>query len=421
MADYFRLLVGIFCLLACYHSSAQVASYRIQRQKWLSQISTNPVPFAYRFGALVAGQGLVTVETRSSVTTNNLIGGSYQMSFGTNYPAYTVGETNLSSGLSEFNRFYPLGSYTLYSSYMLGPVPRASSVTVALTNDFPQIEPVFTNLNPLTELQATQTFSWPVFSTNPACFAHFVVLEGNIDTNILSDIINNGIQSVTNQLAVLAWDLQLSPAENQVTVTNLNPQLDHLAILQFYNANPTINDPLGLSEVSSFSANATFFFALRLLGEPTSQTVEEGSLTTLSTLAVGARPLRYQWYFNDAPLPGATNTLLVLQPTTRAHQGAYWVVVGNDSGSVTSTPAMLTVTNASPAPLQLGEEHVLASGTFLFLVSGEGTSYEIEYSTNLVHWSSLGLLGAPLGAAYYRDTNIVNRQPRRFYRARWTQ
>jgi len=52
----------------------------------------------------------------------------------------------------------------------------------------------------------------------------------------------------------------------------------------------------------------------------------------------------YQWYFNtNTLLSGQTGSTLTLSGVTNGNAGAYTVVVGNSVGSVTSSPAVLTV------------------------------------------------------------------------------
>src|SRR4051812_12302835 len=51
----------------------------------------------------------------------------------------------------------------------------------------------------------------------------------------------------------------------------------------------------------------------------------------------------YQWRFNGADIPGATNAVLLLRNTQVADSGRYTVVVRNDSGEVLSAPAVVTI------------------------------------------------------------------------------
>ncbi len=67
-------------------------------------------------------------------------------------------------------------------------------------------------------------------------------------------------------------------------------------------------------------------------------------------IAGGTRPLSYQWWFDAGPITDATNASLVLSSLSLANTGNYWVTVVNPFGSVTSSPAMLTVEPPSLQP-----------------------------------------------------------------------
>lgn len=76
--------------------------------------------------------------------------------------------------------------------------------------------------------------------------------------------------------------------------------------------------------------------------EPLSQTNILGGSVVFSVAASGTL-LNYQWQFGTNDILGQVSTNLVLNNLSAASQGTYQVRVFNSSGSVTSTPAMLTV------------------------------------------------------------------------------
>ncbi len=81
----------------------------------------------------------------------------------------------------------------------------------------------------------------------------------------------------------------------------------------------------------------------QIVVQPQSQSVAVGGNVTFAVEATGVEPLSYQWWFNENPVPEATNPVLELrQVPTQA--GDYWVTVANEVGSVTSHVASLTVT-----------------------------------------------------------------------------
>jgi uncharacterized delta-60 repeat protein len=75
---------------------------------------------------------------------------------------------------------------------------------------------------------------------------------------------------------------------------------------------------------------------------PISLTVFAGQTARFSVVAAG-EGLSYQWLFNGAPIPGATNATLTLSHVQPANAGHYAVVVANPLASVTSAIARLLV------------------------------------------------------------------------------
>jgi hypothetical protein len=84
--------------------------------------------------------------------------------------------------------------------------------------------------------------------------------------------------------------------------------------------------------------------------QPVNVTTNAGGNATFSVTVsnISALPLSYQWRFNSGALPNATNAVLTLTGVTTNQAGIYSVVVINPDGSVTSSNAVLTVTNSSP-------------------------------------------------------------------------
>jgi hypothetical protein len=80
-----------------------------------------------------------------------------------------------------------------------------------------------------------------------------------------------------------------------------------------------------------------------ITSSPVSQTVRAGSNVTFSLQATGSGVLRYQWRFDEANIPGATQSMLTLTNVQSAAAGRYDVVVQSDGGVVSSGAAELVV------------------------------------------------------------------------------
>ncbi len=82
---------------------------------------------------------------------------------------------------------------------------------------------------------------------------------------------------------------------------------------------------------------------------PSSQYGIVGSNLTLRASAVGATPLRYQWQFNEADIPAASNATLVIASARSADAGVYRVLVTNAFGMAVSSNALVQLTTVGDA------------------------------------------------------------------------
>jgi hypothetical protein len=83
--------------------------------------------------------------------------------------------------------------------------------------------------------------------------------------------------------------------------------------------------------------------SISIVTQPQSQTANVGDDVSFNVVANGASPLAYQWQFNGRPISGAASDTLQLNDITEAEEGDYQVTVSNQSGSVESSVARLTV------------------------------------------------------------------------------
>ena len=92
--------------------------------------------------------------------------------------------------------------------------------------------------------------------------------------------------------------------------------------------------------------------------QPQSTSINPGAYTTFSVAATGVR-LKYQWYFNETTvLAGANSSVLTLTGTQANRIGYYSVVVSNETGSITSTAARLSM-----SPLVWGKPVTISNAT----------------------------------------------------------
>jgi len=86
-----------------------------------------------------------------------------------------------------------------------------------------------------------------------------------------------------------------------------------------------------------------------ILDQPSDRTNEIGTLASFAVSAIGSKPLGYQWLKNGAPIvdggniSGATTSTLSLANVQPNYAGEFSVIVSNSAGSVTSSPALLSL------------------------------------------------------------------------------
>jgi alpha-tubulin suppressor-like RCC1 family protein len=140
---------------------------------------------------------------------------------------------------------------------------------------------------------------------------------------------------------------------------------------------------------------------LTILGQPASQTNNQGGKITLSVSVAGNGPVRYQWqtfYPNNnksaTNLPGATNADLVFDPVMMTNAGTYSCLVSNASATATSASAAVGVQLVQTwgylptyAPTNITNAIAIAAGS-----AGTGTSSGIYWTLRtdgkLASWGS---------------------------------
>jgi alpha-tubulin suppressor-like RCC1 family protein len=117
-----------------------------------------------------------------------------------------------------------------------------------------------------------------------------------------------------------------------------------------------------------------------LLSQPLGQSILLGSNVTFAVTATGDATLGYQWYFNGAPLAdggrvfGSTTTNLNIANVQTNDGGSYQLVVTNNSGSVTSAVASLTVLVPAFIAVQPTNQTVILNSNVTFSAAAGGTA-----------------------------------------------
>jgi hypothetical protein len=265
----------------------------------------------------------------------------------------------------------------------------------------------------------TQVFSTVGASNEPGEPVHCGVPGGSSEW-FAWQVPTNGTALITtdgsNFDTVLA--VYIGPGDSYATLTNVacdndggaNGKTSRVTFLAqagtiYYIAVDGVNGARGKVKLNySIGASPT------ITAQPESQTAAFGKSATLSVAAIASPSARYQWTFNGAILPNATNATLTLANVAAINLGAYQVCVTNTIGGVWSARADLL----PEAPLHFSSRRATPEGFHLSVYGPAGASYVIDCSTNLSNWmpihtntSGTGLFdylhpSTPPGAAFYR-------------------
>ncbi len=223
----------------------------------------------------------------------------------------------------------------------------------------------------------------PVQSTDSDTAQHMAVIKDfliNAGTNVSSSapsitaqpqslavvLTSNAIFNVSaNGTAPLAYQWLF----NGTNISGATTNLYSIATVQATNAgNYSVVITNSAGSVTSSVAVLTVVTSPVITTNPVSQSVIQGGTANFSVSAIGIQPLTYQWLFNGTNISGVTTNPFVLLNAQLTNAGNYSVLVTNIAGSVTSSPALLTV-------------NTNVTGTTV-LLAGWDTSAQINFGTS---------------------------------------
>jgi DNA-binding beta-propeller fold protein YncE len=140
--------------------------------------------------------------------------------------------------------------------------------------------------------------------------------------------------------------------------------------------------------------------------QPQSATVTIGQTASFSVTAAGSAPLSYQWTKNGTAISGATTASYTTPSTVAGDNGsAFAVTVTNSAGNITSSNAILTVSNPAPSITAQPQNTAVATGaTAAFAVTASSPS-ALSYQ-----WQKNGatISGGPNTASYATPAVTAN-------------
>jgi len=251
--------------------------------------------------------------------------------FGANAASLTLGNVQLSQA----------GSYTVTVSNGAGSV---TSNAATLTVNAPAVGPTV-QTHPVSQtvfIGSSVTLSVVATGTAPLSYQwqrDGVAIAGETSSSLT---LNNLQVSDSGGYSVVVSNLVFSVTSNTATIT-VSPVV----------VAPTIGSP------------------------PASVTVQAGAPASFSVAAFGSAPLTFVWRKNGTVVALANQAVLSFRPAQVGDAGSYTVTISNAAGSVTSPPAILTVTVPATAPsIQVApvSQTVLAGTSVTFSVTASGTT-----------------------------------------------
>ena len=143
--------------------------------------------------------------------------------------------------------------------------------------------------------------------------------------------------------------------------------------------------------------------------EPRSQTVNAGTNVTFTAEAIGSLPLSWRWFFNNEPIPDATNASFTLLNVGPGNTGQYFVSVNNPFGSATSSNATLTVVTCDLTLSKLSSSFPPEGGTDSVDVIGPaGCAWTVQNSNAWVQITSASSGSGPATVRFTVASNATH-------------
>lgn len=203
----------------------------------------------------------------------------------------------------------------------------------------------------------------------------------------LSLSIAEGQLAIFNVVATGSSPLTYQWKRNGVDIPGATSSIYQVLASNSSVGNYTVVVTNSVSSVTSSTAALTLqVLAPQIISQPTDVTAFEKQQALFQVVATGTA-LNYQWQRNGVNIAGATQSVYQVNVWSGS-AGSYTVVVSNSAGSVTSSPAQLTLQITAPAIIQHPQNIIVSSGQAAFFsVSATGTDVSFQWRRNGVNIS----------------------------------
>jgi hypothetical protein len=125
-------------------------------------------------------------------------------------------------------------------------------------------------------------------------------------------------------------------------------------------------------------ARLSVIVPLEITVQPVDLAAKVGDTARFNVVASGSDPITYQWRLNAVDVPGATSETLEIPNIQAIQGGAYTVVVKNPAGTLSSSPAVLSLSQAPVISEQPSRGVSTIGGSVTFAVTATGSA-PLEY------------------------------------------
>ncbi len=189
---------------------------------------------------------------------------------------------------------------------------------------------------------------------------------------------------VADGTAPLAYQWRLNTTTNIFGATNATLTITNVQATNAGNYTVVITNNFG--SVTSSPAALTVNFPPSITNPPTPVSVVVSNNATFSVDASGTATLIFQWQINGTNLSFGTGTSLTITNAQATNAGSYTVVITNNFGSITSSPAALTVNFPPSLTTPPASQSVLVGSNATFTCAASGTAplaYQWKFISNL--------------------------------------
>jgi len=240
------------------------------------------------------------------------------------------------------------------------------------------------------------------------------IRKGYLPSAVLPPVITSSLSATGTTNSTFSYQVVASNSPTSYTATALPAGLSINTTSGLISGMPTSagtssiiltasNSGGSSSSTLTLTVSSTIISPPIITVQPINQNVNLGFSTALYVTVISSDTTQtYQWYLNGEAIAGATSSSFTIPSATSANEGLYTVIITNNSGSVTSKPAQLTVLN----PGRLTNLSVLSldgPGSQLLTIGFVSGGLNTTGSQNLL----IRAIGPTIGASPFNVPNVL--------------